>query len=127
VKKLNKTQQDELNAYVTDLATKKQEIDDAWEKFEQAHGELATAIGGYNDSLTAAAGWRDGIVQEMSDYQNERSEKWQEGDAGQAYQAWIDEWEGLDLEEVEMPDMPDAPDFEHIDAIEQLPIEADSA
>jgi hypothetical protein len=127
VKKLNKTQQGELNAHITDLATKKQEIDDAWEKFELAHNELATAIDAYNASLAAVTEWRDGIVQEMSDYQSERSDKWQEGDAGQAYQAWIDEWEGLDLDEVETPELPDAPDFEHIDTIEQLPTEAESA
>jgi uncharacterized protein YukE len=127
VKKLSKTQQNELNAHVTDLATKKQEIDDTWEKFEQAWRELATAIGEYNTSLAAVTEWRDGIVQEMSDYLGERSEKWQEGDAGQAYQAWMDEWEGLDLEEVDTPDMPDAPDFDHIDAIEQMPTEAESA
>jgi len=126
VKKLNKTQLAELAAHTTTLATKKQEIDESWDKLVEAYEGVESAIGDYNESLATVIEWRDGIVQEMSDYQAERSDKWQEGDAGQQYQSWIDEWEGLDLSEVEIPDMPDEPDFEHIDSIEQLPTAADS-
>jgi hypothetical protein len=126
MKRLNKTQQNELSAHIAMLADKKIEIEAAWERFELAHGELAEAIGEYNGALTNVIEWRDGIVNEMTDYQGERSDKWQEGDAGQQYQSWIDEWEGLELDEVEVPEIPDAPEFEHVEALENAPQEADS-
>ena len=126
MKKLNKTQLAELAAHVTELVNKKQEIDESWDKIGEAYEAFESAIGEYNTALASVTEWRDDIVQQMSDYQSERSDKWQEGEAGQQYQSWIDEWEGLSLDEVELPDMIDEPDFDHIDTIEQLPIEADS-
>jgi hypothetical protein len=126
VKKLNKTQNTELAGHITELTSKLEDIDAAWAKFEEAHGVLADAIGEYNGTLATVTEWRDGIVQEMRDYQGERSDRWQEGEAGQAYESWIGEWEGLDLSEVEVPDMPDQPEPEHTGEIENLPTEADS-
>jgi hypothetical protein len=127
MKKLSKTQLAELTAHVTALATHKAEIDDAWARFEGAHDDLTTAIGEYNSALASVTEWRDGITQEMQDYFDERSEKWQDGDAGQAYQEWIGEWAGLELEEVDVPDLPDQPEPEHIELLENAPQEAESA
>lgn len=123
MKKLNKSQLNELNAHVQELAQKKQEIDECWDKFVAAHEEIQNAIGEYNGVIATVTEWRDDLVQQMQDYQGERSDRWQEGDAGQAYQSWIDEWENLDLSEVETPDMPDQPEPEHMESIEQLPTE----
>lgn len=55
---------------------------------------------------------------EMQMYFDERSEKWQESDAGSSYQDWIDAWdleigEVEDFDDVEIPDeseLPDEPD-----------------
>ena len=63
------------------------------------------------------------IVSEMETYYDERSEKWQEGDAGSAYADWKGEWEGLDCATV---DLVDEPDCSLPDDLEQLPQEADS-
>src|SRR5215472_12098154 len=112
MKKLSKVQNTELQTHLDALAEKKTAIETAWEEFEEKHGALAEAIE-----------WRDGIIQEMSDYQAERSDKWQEGDAGQAYQEWIDEWEGLDLTEIEVPELGEMPEPDHIETIEQMPTE----
>lgn len=92
--------------------------------------ELESAIGGYNetvnaakqkvedalkklnDAISSADNWRDGIHADQESYFEDRSEKWQESDAGQNYSAWMDEWsqefEQVELEypeELEMPDV----------------------
>jgi len=123
MKKLSKVQNTELQTHLDALAEKKTAIETAWEEFEEKHGALAEAIGEYNLALASVIEWRDGIIQEMSDYQAERSDKWQEGDAGQAYQEWIDEWEGLDLTEIEVPELGEMPEPDHIETIEQVPTE----
>jgi peptidoglycan hydrolase CwlO-like protein len=126
MKKFNKTQNAELTEWITKLTTAKQSLDDAYTELEEKHNALAEAIGEYNGVVTEVAQWRDDIVGAMEEYQGERSDKWQEGDAGQQYQSWIDEWMGLEFEEIEVPDLPDAPEVEHIEILEQAPTEADA-
>jgi len=124
MKKFSKAQNAELQEWITKLAQAKQNVDDAWSEFEEKHGAVAEAIGEYNGVVTELAEWRDGIVGVMEEYQGERSDKWQEGDAGQQYQSWIDEWQGLEFEEIEIPEFPDFPDIEHIEVLENAPTEA---
>ena len=50
--------------------------------------------------------FRDEIVSDMESYMYDRSEKWQEGEAGEAYQSWLSNWEDASLDDeidFEMP------------------------
>ena len=42
----------------------------------------------FNDALAAAREFTEEIHSEMETFYNEKSDKWQEGDAGSAYQSW---------------------------------------
>lgn len=87
-----------------------------WEKLkgelQDAHAELQTAVINYNDALVKLRDFRDELVQQMADYQSERSGKWHDSDAGFAYVDFAGSWENLELddeaEEVEMPDLDSA-------------------
>lgn len=97
--------------FVRRLGEKSAEISEQIEKLNELIGE-------YNEITGEVADFRDEIAGEMDDYYNDRSERWQEGEAGSAYMDWKTEWEGLltdDLEEVEEPS------YDTLDGLENLP------
>lgn len=83
------------------------------EAVKEAYEKLNGAVTAYNEAQTEVREW---IEQQVSDWQEdfaERSEKWQEGEKGQAAQSFIEAWESHanELEEVEV----DEPDELEID------------
>ena len=129
MKKLTKSQQhqkqkliDRMNHARGDLETAVEEyntaMEEAWGKVEAARDQLQEAI-------DEADQFRDEIATLQDDYYCERSETWQEGDAGQAYCAWKDEWSNeLDeVGELEKPNELELPDTEAIDALDGMPDE----
>jgi uncharacterized protein YukE len=94
----NDALQDEYNKY-------KEFVD----SYNSANEELRTFIGE--------------CAEEMSAYFDEKSEKWQEGEAGEAYAAWKDAWEAaaeFDDHDVREPDEAEEPDVD-IEDLEALP------
>lgn len=91
-----------------------------WEKVEMARDA-------YNAEIQDANSWRSELAQEVQDYIDDKSDKWQEGDKGQAVSAFKDAL-GEDLPEVEL-EQPEELRFDHeatADVIEQMPEEAGS-
>lgn len=92
--------------------------------------DVAPALADYNALLEEVSGWREDLLNEMNDYYDARSEKWQESDAATNFEAWRDEYEGIDLDEVELP-APDplTPpidlDEAHANALDNLPTEVE--
>jgi len=101
-------------------------------KLSEAHGELEAAISAYN---TAVAEQQNSVEEALSNYNgklaelksfvddfagekrsewDDKSEGWQEGDAGSTANDWISAWEETDLEEVTL-DFPSelSKDFEN--------------
>ena len=68
--------------------------EDDLQKVEQ----VVTAL---NEQIDAANEFIQDQHEMMDSYYNDRSESWQEGDRGQAYQGWMDEWD-VSLESVEL-------------------------
>jgi hypothetical protein len=126
MKRLDKHQLGQQADFVASLKIKSVAVRMAWEEFALAHSKLVGIIEEYNEAVGDAAMWRDEIVSDMSNYQSERSEKWMEGEAGQAYQEWIDEWEAAELESLETPEMPDELEYPHSDEIDNLSSEPGS-
>lgn len=126
MKRLDKHQLGQQADFVASLEIKSAAVSMAWEEFALAHSKLVGIIEEYNEAVGDAAMWRDEIVSDMSNYQSERSEKWMEGEAGQAYQEWIDEWEAAELESLETPEMPDELEYPHSDEIDNLSSEPGS-
>jgi hypothetical protein len=83
--------------------------------------KLKPAIEAYNNILDDMESFRDEIKGQMDDYFGERSDKWQEGDAGTAYQAWITEWENFDVSHLDEIEPIQEPEMAHVEAFDNLP------
>ena len=114
MKKLTKTDSATLSDLVVRLELEGKGISDAVEA-------LREKVNAYNDVLAEAREFRDDMVGGMEDYMSERSEKWTEGDAGQAYAQWKDEWEALELDDIDDPEGHD--DLAHRDLLENISLE----
>ena len=123
MKKLTKFQSAERDRLIADLTVKAADAATQWAAFETAHAALADAIATYNGVVLEAAIFRDEIVSEMGDYQSERSERWREGEAGDVYQTWLEDWQNAELDAIEIPDLSNEPEFSHIDVLDVLPEE----
>ncbi len=89
----------------------------AWKPLEEA-------VAAYNAAVIDANAMMEGIAADQQSYIDERSEKWQEGDAGQVYQEWMQAWEGsLEELDIDEPDELEEPDMNAADALEELPDE----
>lgn len=67
---------------------------------EEAEAEIAKAVSTLNDRIADlnaiienANELRDQIQSEIADYIGEKSDKWQEGDRGQAFEEWRSQWD----------------------------------
>lgn len=74
--------------------------DDA-NKAEAAEKAYLTSVSVYKLAVEEAESFAQNVTEAMRDYYGEKSEKWQEGERGDAYQSMIDSWESLDGTEVE--------------------------
>ena len=117
MKSLNKAQEKARADIVETLRVITAEI-------EQQVSEVNELIAKYNDELGNVEELRDEIVGEMEAYYEDRSEKWQEGEKGQNYSAWKDQWEVLDITPL---DDIDAPDLDLPDELENLPSEPEES
>lgn len=127
VKRLSKKQDDKW----TDLLG---EVEAQSEKLEVAHNTICEAVEAYNEELTEynakvqeLRDYRDELLADMQCYYEEKSERWQEGEKGAAYQTWMDEWENLDIpddfERVEQPDDPTSEFFTRDFCYEPAPLD----
>jgi hypothetical protein len=110
------------------------EATDGLEVLREKIGELVTEfnekyVSPLSEKMTEAYGFVEDIVNERQGDFDDKSERWQEGECGQAAQSWIQEWEsgmqGLEAPaELEAPDLYfDIPDANN--ALAELPFEAD--
>lgn len=87
-------------------------------RLNDAATNIEDAVREYNAVVIEAEGFRNDIVNEWDDAISEKSEKWQEGDAGQLAVDLKDAWEGADFDEIDQPGNPVAT------VLEELPDEA---
>src|SRR5262245_24322994 len=77
---------------------------------DAARGRVEDALAHYNQMLREADAWRDEIVQDWQAEWDDKSERWQESDAGQEARSQIDDLENMDLDELEL-DLPQEVDL----------------
>jgi len=127
--KLNKQDEKKRDELVSELNKLRTEIEEAIGKFNDGVATLkepvTAAIEKYNAELENARAWTEDIANQAESEFDEKSDKWQEGERGEAARSWIDEWQSAELEEfqLEFPDelADDLPD--HIETLENLPVE----
>lgn len=90
---------EELQAAVSDFNVKLEELKE----------KLQEKVDAYNVEVQAAEEWRTDVCNAIEEYVGERSERWQESEAADAYNDWLSEYQGIDLDEVELVllDLPD--------------------
>jgi predicted nucleic acid-binding Zn-ribbon protein len=125
----------------------KQEIatrDEHVEKLEKAWADLQQAVNAYNEAETKQRELVDKAVADYNDVMNEaksfaeeianrtdgeyedKSEKWREGEKGQAAAEFKYAWQSIDMEEIELawPVELDIDDPDHAPELAELPTEA---
>jgi len=108
-----------------------EEVDAECRAIENAVEAINAAHTRYNELVQEAYGFVEDIISEREGEFDYKSERWQEGDRGEAARAWIDSLqesldELTDLEPVviELPDGADYPD--HAAVMDDLPEEMES-
>lgn len=97
-----------------EVCTKLQEAFDNLQEGVEAFNDIVNAawsnlqlgpLNAYNEAISNANEWQSGIVEEIQEYIDSKSEKWQEGDKGQAFVSWKEQYEEeLETVELEKPD-----------------------
>ena len=122
--KLSKEETARRDEIIEDLKEQKEKMEAEWAKVVSAVAAFNTTVAAYNAELGTAQTFVDDIVGQMEDYMNDKSEKWTDGDKGQAYDAWKSEWEGVDLSEIaafELDEHTASDAADHHETLENLP------
>jgi len=100
------------------------------QQLADAYEQVETARAAYLETLEAGTAFIAGVREDAQSYFDDRSEAWQEGEKGEAYQDWINELDDVNLDapeldqptELDMPDRPELamPDFDAIDTFEGI-------
>ena len=87
-------------------------VNDFNEKIKAKYEEVNTAVNTYNDKLAEIRELTESAASEANNFMSEKSEKWAEGDRAAAIQGWVDDLEGLNLDdlEVDLPSEVDEPE-----------------
>jgi chromosome segregation ATPase len=89
---------------------------------EEAWKDVLKAQTAYNQQVEVAQAFITEIHETRQSEFDDKSEKWQDGEAGQAVSGWLEQWEvELDEIEIDKPDGFDDLDLDAKDTFEQLP------
>lgn len=126
---MNKLTRDQIQTklkFAYQLSDVGEDIQDSIKRYNQlieaARTEIEGLVGRYNELVQDAQGMMEGIHDEQEAYKGDRSDRWQDSDAGQAYTEWMDAW-AVDLEEMDivLPDEIEEPSLDALDVLRDLP------
>ncbi len=127
--KLTKVEIKRRDDYASELSELADKLSEAIDTFNQelvnARTPVEAAVEAYNTLLEEAKGFAFDIANQAENDISEKSEKWQEGERGEAANEWKDAWENIELDEIEIefPEELDVPDFGHSAELEALATE----
>ena len=130
--KLTRAEENRRDILRDKIADAKADFDEAMEAelkvIDDALGSINAARTTYNEIVSEAFGFLDDIVNEREGEFDEMSERWQEGERGEATQSWIESLqeardELIDVEEImiDLPDTASLPD--HAEVLDNLQTE----
>jgi hypothetical protein len=95
---------------------------------EELKAPVLAAVEKYNEAVEEARGFAEDIASQADGEIDDKSEKWQEGERGQAASAWKDEWENASFDpyEIEFPEELAFEQPDHPETLENLPEAADA-
>ena len=115
--KLTKVQIKERDEMVAALREKAEVVTAAKTAWEEA-------VNDYNGALADANTFVEGLASDFRSQFDDKSERWQEGERGEAASTFVEAWEGVSLDEHDAADT-DIDTTADIDALEGLPTAAD--
>lgn len=129
--KLSKAQQKTIDDHIETLKKKRAVVQEAesarTEAISALDATVQDALRDYNGALANAKSFVESTAEEFRSAFDEKSERWQEGDAGSDASTFVEAWEEVSLEEHDDQDTvaPDEQELDaDIDALEALPTEA---
>lgn len=125
--KMTKAQLKERDGLASGLKEAAAELKEKIEAANSALADVRTSVEEYNAKLESAKEFVEGIAEAAQEAYDEKSEKWQEGEKGDAASSWIDELQSADIpEELELtiPEDIDEPELNHDETLEGLSEEA---
>lgn len=96
MKKLSKQQlklRNELSIRLSSAWDDLQSVADLEEGKVRDDAAVIAAIRAYNEVVDDANSFREMIAGDIQEYFDDRSEAWQQGEKGEAYSSWIEQWE----------------------------------
>lgn len=112
-------------------------VGDATDGLQELRDKIGELVTDFNEKyvtplaekMTEAYGFVEDIVNERQTDFDDKSERWQEGERGQAAQSWLQDWES-GMQGLEAPESLEAPDLyfdipDASNALTELPFEAD--
>jgi hypothetical protein len=129
--KLNKQERVTRDEHVAQLerawADLVQAVSDYNESEPKLREPVDKAVADYNEVVGEAKSFAEEIANRSEGEYDEKSEKWQEGEKGQAAAEFRDAWQTIDMEEIELawPEELAIEDPDHAPELAELPTEAD--
>jgi hypothetical protein len=128
--KLSKAEIQRRDGYVEDLEKAWSEIEQAVNTYNEGVANLRApveqAVAHYNEVMGEAKGFAEDVASQADGEWDERSEKWQEGEKGEAAAEYRDAWQTIEFEEIELewPEELAIEDPDHAPELAELPTEA---
>lgn len=88
--------EDLQKTYNAQLPVLKAAIEEYNTTIKEAYEKLKEEVDLYNEQLSEVNSFIADVREELQNTFDERSDKWQESDAGSDFQNWIDSWENVD-------------------------------
>lgn len=106
MKKLSKAQEHQRQSLCAEVEQKRDALEEQVQLFNHTLAEewikVEARLADVNDAIGSLNAFIDDITDEMDGYLSERSERWQESDVGQDYDAWKQQWQEAKLSEAEL-------------------------
>jgi chromosome segregation ATPase len=105
MKKLTKDQITRRDIAVQEIRDAADELEQAIleynEKLSEAFGKVQAHAQEVNSAIQKARELVEEVVADIGEYMSERSEKWHNTEQGTSYQNWVDEWQGLAMNDLD--------------------------
>jgi hypothetical protein len=127
VNRLSKQQESARDALAARMDAAGEALAQAVARYNEATAALYVAVEAATEQANAvledARVYAEAVADEIEQAIEEKSERWQESEAGDNYRAWLDEWRGVGLDDVEAdaPAELDAPDCPEGQSLLDLP------
>jgi chromosome segregation ATPase len=112
MKKLSKEALEEHKQILEALEKAQQAVESEFERYSGAVGDYNEALEAYSDQLEAANAFAQNIAEQVESYVSEKSERWQDSEAGAQISDWGQEWGGIEYDRLDLEDTPNLPSFD---------------